>query len=220
LDQHPLSFAPGAIWFSEALLPSQFFARRRPDRRGEGYTHADAVIGHVVIGKSALANATLASSASQFIVTEAKLFSPLSPGVTNARYFDQAARNVACMAQVLAKSEQRLEQFSSLAFFVLAPSEQVDRGVFGNQLSKESIAEKVRRRISEYPPQDQARKEDWWHDWFLPALSRMKVECLRWEEVVDWIRLKDPSFGTDLSAFYTDCIRFNRVQEPDVSAPA
>ena len=33
---HPLDFASGARWFSEALLPSQFLARDRGDHLAEG----------------------------------------------------------------------------------------------------------------------------------------------------------------------------------------
>ena len=93
-NEQPISFGPGARWFSEALLPSQFLPRSRGDPLGEGWTHADGVIGNVTIGISALADAKLLPDATQFIVTEAKLFSPLSPRVTHAAYFDQAARSI------------------------------------------------------------------------------------------------------------------------------
>src|SRR5262245_19698520 len=42
----PLSFVDGSRWYSEALLPSRFRPRHRGDEAGEGYTHADGVIGH------------------------------------------------------------------------------------------------------------------------------------------------------------------------------
>src|SRR5437879_1770562 len=67
-EGHQPNFAPGARWFSEALLPSQFFSRQRADPLAEGWTHADGVIGHVVIGAPALANTKLAEGAVQFIV--------------------------------------------------------------------------------------------------------------------------------------------------------
>src|SRR5262249_51109438 len=125
LTGHPLGFAAAARWFSEALLPSQFLARVRGDQLAEGWTHADGIIGHVTIESGALANAALAKDASQLIVTEAKLFSPLSAGVTHARAFDQAARNVACIAEMLCRAGQQPARFSTLGFFVLAPTEQI-----------------------------------------------------------------------------------------------
>src|SRR5687768_1700580 len=66
---HPLSFCTGARWFSEALLPSQFFPKVRGDMLAEGWTHADGVIGHVSIGSAALADTRLEAGATQFVVT-------------------------------------------------------------------------------------------------------------------------------------------------------
>jgi hypothetical protein len=67
LDGHLLNFAIDARWYSEALLPSQFFARQRPDNLAEGWTHADGVIGHLQIGQEALANTRLADNAKRMI---------------------------------------------------------------------------------------------------------------------------------------------------------
>ena len=50
VERHPsaieaLRFDEGSTWYSEALLGSRFRPRRRGDV-GEGFTHADGVIGH------------------------------------------------------------------------------------------------------------------------------------------------------------------------------
>jgi hypothetical protein len=74
---HPLSFATGARWFSEALLPSAFLARYRGDELAESWTHADGVVGHFVIGEGGKADLRLAPEAGQLLVLEAKLFSGL-----------------------------------------------------------------------------------------------------------------------------------------------
>ena len=42
----PLRFEDGSTWYSEALLRSRFRSRKRGDTSGEGFTHADGVIGH------------------------------------------------------------------------------------------------------------------------------------------------------------------------------
>ena len=101
VQDHPLTFAAGSRWFSEALLPSPFPARYRGDKLAENWTHADGVVGHFQIGKKGRTDLKLLPGATQFIVLEAKIFSSLSPGVTHASYYDQAARTVACMAEVL-----------------------------------------------------------------------------------------------------------------------
>ena len=210
---HPLDFDPGARWFSEALLPSQFFAQHRGDRLAEGWTHADGVIGHVSIGDAALADTKLLGDATQFLVTEAKLFSPLSPRVTNASYFDQAARNVACIAEVLSRADRRPNQLSSIGFFVLAPMDQISAGVFTNEISGESIQNKVSRRVSEYALPEKEKKYKWFQEWFLPTVQRVKINCLGWENVLDHIRAHDAEFAIELSEFYARCLEFNRVQE-------
>lgn len=207
---HPLSFAPGANWFSEALLPSQFFANRRGDPLAEGWTHADGVIGHVVIGEGALANTKLKPDATQFIVTEAKLSSPLSPGVKNAPDYDQAARNVACMVQVLSESGIEHTKMPSMAFYVLAPESQIASGVFAGQMYEASIRRKVEQRISAYrDPAVLSSKMSWYEHIFQPTLNQIKISCLSWESIIDHMAGFDSSFAGELSGFYTCCCRFN-----------
>jgi hypothetical protein len=212
---HALGFRVGARWFSEALLPSQFFARKRGDRLAEGWTHADGVIGHVTIGDAALADTTLIAGGAQFVVTEAKLFSPLAQRVTNAAFFDQAARNVACIAEVLSRADRRPEGLSVIGFFVIAPQEQIARNLFQRELSLESIQEKVSRRVSEYELPERQEKEAWLHDWFLPTLKHTNIASLSWEQIVGHINSTDAQFGRELGDFYDHCIKFNRIQERD-----
>jgi|ERR1700674_2309877 len=211
-NEQPITFGPGATWFSEALLPSQFLPRSRRDQLGEGWTHADGVIGNVTIGSSTLADVKLMPDSTQLVVTEAKLFSRLSRRVTNAAYFDQAARNVACLAEVLCRAARRPEQLLSLGFFVVAPSEQITAGVFSAEMKKASLREKVARRVDEY---SDPRKEQWLHEWYLPTLERTRIESVPWETLVAHIQLQDPDFGNELAAFYSRCLKFNRLQEPE-----
>jgi hypothetical protein len=147
---HKFTFAPNAVWFSEALLPSQFSPRQKTDSLAEGWTHADGVFGHVLIGDAALADTQVAKDATQFIVVEAKLFSPLSPGVRNAAYFDQASRNVACIAEVLSRAPLLPERLTALGFYVIAPSEQIDKNVFKRELTNEHMRETIYRRVAAY----------------------------------------------------------------------
>jgi hypothetical protein len=219
LDGHVLDFADGASWYSEALLPSQFLPRTKSDPLGEGYTHADGVVGHIVIGNGSIANTILAGNASQFVVTEAKLFSRLSPSVTHALGFDQAARSVACIAEVLFKADRKPDLFSSLGFVVLAPREQIQLGLFKQQVSKTSIKDKVTQRVQAYRSPDREKKDIWLDNWLLPTLDHMKIDCLPWEEIIQAINHNDSGFGSELSAFYVDCLRFNRIQEPDINPP-
>jgi len=151
ISNHALSIPEGSRWYSEALLPSAFLPRSRSDSLADSWTHADGVIGHFKIGKGAKTNLVLSPDAAHFVVLEAKMFSKLSPGVKHATYFDQAARNVACMAEVLSMPPKRSpSELTSLGFYVLAPKSQIDRGVFKKDLNRDPIREKVERRVKEY----------------------------------------------------------------------
>ena len=97
---------PKSKWYSEALLASAFLSQYRGDPLGEKHTHADGAIGHFTIGGSGKGDLVLLPAAEQLIIIEAKMFSPLSSGVTNAKYYDQAARTVGCMAEVLRLSNR------------------------------------------------------------------------------------------------------------------
>jgi hypothetical protein len=46
----------------------------------------------------------------------------------------------------------------------------------------------------------------------------MQVDCLCWEDIIDSTRARDAEFGAELSEFYGECLRFNRLQEADVTA--
>ncbi|HLW90495.1 MAG TPA: hypothetical protein VKS78_04230 [Roseiarcus sp.] len=209
-ENHPLDFSLEAGWFSEALLPSQFRPRRRPDPLSESRTHADGVIGHVTIGSGAKADVVLKKGASQFVVIEAKLFSPLAPNVKKAPGFNQAARNVACIAEVLCRAEQHPERIPSIGFFVLAPQVQIEKNIFSPLMDKSSIRDKVTQRVRKY---DESDKDQWLNKWFEPTLDRARVETLSWEHIIELIHNEDPTFGSDLSGFYRDCLQFNQIQE-------
>jgi hypothetical protein len=205
-DRYPMSPAPGARWFSEAWLPSAFLPRYRGDRLGESRTHADGAIGQFRIGDPGTSGLTLASDARQFVLLEAKLFNRLSSGVKNAPTFDQAARSVACMAEVLRRSAVDPAEVDDLAFLILAPQARIDDGVFARDTALEAIRAKVRRRVEAYA----GERDAWLAEWFEPTVDRVEVRCLAWEEVIETIAFHDPAVGQAIDAFYGKCLHFNR----------
>jgi hypothetical protein len=205
---HKLTIPKGCRWYSEALLPSAFLPRNRSDSLGESWTHADGVIGHFKIGEGAKANLVLSSDATHFVVLEAKMFSKLSSGVKHASYFDQAARNVACMAETMRRVQCSPSKFISLGFCVLAPQAQIEQGIFAADLNRDSIKGKVERRVKEYGGQD-----DWFRQWFIPTLSRIKIEALSWEGLIDTIKKYDPRTERELEEFYKLCLKYNQKEK-------
>jgi hypothetical protein len=207
-EPHPLAVPPGCRWYSEASLPSAFFSESRGNSRAESWTHADGVIGHFGIGNGAKGNLTLHPDAKYFVVLEAKMFRKLAAGVKNAPYFNQAARNVACIAEVLKRAGRRVQEFSALGFYVLAPASQIEHGLFDEHLTKASLRTVVERRVKEYG----GKRDGWLSNWFLPVLERMDIEALRWEDLIGFLTVRD-SDTDQLKDFYRRCFEFNKPPE-------
>ena len=141
------------------------------------------------------------------MVTEAKMFSKLSPGVKKASYFNQAARTVACMAEVVKRANKSPCDFDRLGFFLIAPESRIDEGVFAEHMELTSIKKTVERRVSEY--HDEA-KRNWYQTWFLPVLERANIGCISWESIIGAIRTADPEAANDLESFYENCLQHNK----------
>jgi len=204
-DSHPLAVPPGCRWYSEALLPSAFLKESRVDPRGESWTHADGVIGHFDIGNAAKGDLTLHADAQHFVVLEAKMFSKLSTGIKNAQYYNQAARNVACIAEVLQRADRSAHEFNTLGFYVLAPASQIEQGLFREHLDKDSMRIVVERRVMEY----EGRRDKWFTDWFLPVLERLDIRAISWEDLIAFLITHNPDFD-QLKDFYHHCLEFNK----------
>jgi hypothetical protein len=203
-SEFPIGFLPDSTWFSEALLPSAFEARFRGDPLGESRTNADGVVGDIAVGKQAKADLELNEDAAQFTVVEAKVGAPLSSGTSNAKYFDQAARNVACMAEVLARSRLKETDLSRLDFVVLAPQYSIDKGTFAEEISPDSIKSKVERRVSEYD----GDLDQWFDQHFMPITNRIELHSISWEEVIEWLGENSPEIVDELAEFYSRCLEF------------
>jgi hypothetical protein len=211
---HALAFRPRAIWFSEALLPSPFRPRHRGDRRAEARTHADGVLGHFTIGSAAKADAMLLPDATQLVVTEAKIHSPLSGGTRNAPTYDQAARNVACIAEILSRADRRPAEMHSLAFLVLAPQEHIKEGDIPEKLEKHSIEKAVRTRAQAFSPDLDA----WLEGWFLPALQAITIMPISWEQFIRDIASHDVHTAEAFTTFYEKCLTYNSIANRIVPA--
>jgi len=205
LTGHPLLFQQGAIWFSESLLPSPFRPRHRGDTRAEARTHADGIVGHFSVGRSAKADARLLDEATQLIVTEAKIYSPLSGGTRNAPNFDQAARNVACITELLSRANRSPSQMTSLAFFVVAPEVQIKTGVFSQKLDKAAIRAAVQARAEAFS----FELGGWVDEWFYPTLEAIRIEALSWESLIGDTASNDQEAFQSLQAFYERCLKYN-----------
>jgi hypothetical protein len=205
ITDHLLSFPKDGLWFSESRLPSAFLPRFRGDPLAESHSNVDGAIGHFSIGSKGKTNLELTPNATHFVVLEAKLYSGLSKGVTNAKYFDQAARNVACIAEVLKCAGCSPNSFDHLGFYVLAPKVQIKSRTFIRHLDKQSIKDKVNRRVISY----EGERDDWFKEWFLPTSLVIDIRSISWEEVLDVVKENDTKIGKSITNYYSLCLRFN-----------
>jgi hypothetical protein len=200
-----LGFLPDSTWFSEGLLPTIFKPRFRRDPLGESRTHADCVIGHITIGQKAKADLELLQGAKQFTVVEAKMGASLSSSIRHATYYDQAARTVACMAEVIARADIDPFSLKHLDFVVLAPQYSLDKGTFAEDMTRSSIQEKVKRRVDAY----EGQLDSWYGRYFEPTLNSIRLHSLSWESVLEWICEYKPDVADELRAYYELCLQNN-----------
>lgn len=222
IQDHPLSFAEGSSWYSEARLLSPFRPRLRPDPLGEGFTNADAVIGHFDFHEATRAGMRLLPGAQQFIVIEAKLLSDLSKGTRNAPAYDQAARNVACMAEAVARAGLPLEAMVGLGFYVIAPERSRRRPsqrLLDTAVTVEAIGEAVRARVAGYAIAGRAEAAElaaWEASMLKPLLERMAeqgaLQVLTWEACIGRVVQEDPRWGAELLAFYERALELAVLQ--------
>ena len=212
---HPFSFKSGADWFSEGLLSTPFLAARRGDPLAESYTHADGVIGNIAVGGAGKGDICLVEPFEQFVVLEAKLFSKLAGGTMRVAGYNQAARNVACMAKVIELSGASIDSFKSLGFYVIAPQSQLDKEQSFNEfIQKKSIYKRVLARVESYRTRaDYDEKLVWLETYFMPLLSKLKVEAIYWEMIIEYIGRHDQAMGEKFAIFYSRCLDFNKLRE-------
>jgi hypothetical protein len=202
LGDSPFAFAEGSTWFSEALLTTAFKARYRGDPLAESRTHADGVIGHILIGEQGKADLALDPEATQFVVIEAKINTPLSSGTRNVPDFDQAARTVACMAEVLHQAGMPPRAMDALAFIVLAPESAIEAGTFSREMDRAGIRDKIQARVGAY----EGHLDDWYQGWAEPTLAAIALHSVSWEQA---IRALKPESSQSLKTFYDLCLKFN-----------
>jgi hypothetical protein len=161
------------------------------------------------IGDGGKGKLTLKSDANHFAVIEAKMFSPLSGGITHAPGYNQAARNIACMAEALRIAGRRPTEFGTLGFYVLAPECQLDKGMLKNHLNKDHLCSVVQRRANEFLSLPDMGK--WFSDWFLIMLERLTIRKISWEEIIRFLQDRGPNTSY-LGEFYAKCLEFNRAR--------
>jgi len=210
LEHLPDLIKPASNWFSEAKLSTPF-ARNR-GRTAEGATSADAVLGDFEWAPGTQTGVKLLPNATRFEVFEAKMFSGLSSNVTNAKGYDQAARTIACMANVIAMSDLEIGEnnLNHIHFWLIAPEDRIDAGCFLQQLEIGSIDHKVKKRIRQFQGKDRDELNLWYEKYFKPLLNQELIKCTSWEYLLD--QINDRDLKESLLNFYDRCFQSAKVE--------
>lgn len=204
---HSLSIPQNCEWYSEALLSSPFLQSPPGLRLAEGHTHADGLAGSFSIGLKKKGELTLDDDCDFFYVAEAKLYSPLSAGTKNAPGYNQAARNVACIADQLVRKNLTNKEFRKLGFYVLAPQDSIYLKDISRMISKSDLRKSLSNRIAAFTSDyDNPHGSI---SWLRKNLDRylnemLYVELLTWEEILDVID------NTELNDFCEKCKKYNK----------
>lgn len=100
LKDHILYVDESDEFFSEALLYSPFLAKKGQKSFAETHTHADGAIGNFTIGNDK-SKGSLHLIGNKLNVFEAKINSEFSKNVSNAPFYDQVSRYIACIAETI-----------------------------------------------------------------------------------------------------------------------
>ena len=192
-------------WMSEGRLSAAF--------THEQCTHADAVLGDIKIAKGTKWGVELkdsiGESARYFTVIEAKLGSALSKGTKHAKEFNQAARNLSCMAYALMKAEIKVESPFIPRFFVIMPEDdskhfEDSKNLFEGNGSK--IKEAIKEAIEAIKENDDHQlvnkiKKEGFKDWV------NRIEC----KIITWRTILDKICNSSLCKYYNEALRANGI---------
>lgn len=210
LKEHDLYIQENSKYFSESLLYSPFLKRFEKDSLAESFTHADSAIGEFKIGNDT-SKGSLTLTGNKLKIFEAKINSGFSTKVTNAKFYNQAARYVACITKTIEKAD-KISQLDKLSvgFYLILPEKQYKRKPsFEKLLKKENISEIVKKRVEQYKGQnDYAEKLSWFNLSFKKVLEQIIIEPIFYENVIS--DLKGFKFHNEIKDYYDKCLKYNK----------
>ena len=178
-------------WISEGGLEPAF--------EKEGTTWTDAILGDVRINnvsKRGIEVYPFSGGSTGIVVVEAKMGSELAPGISNSDNYNQAARNIACLAKLVTKTGN--EDPSKCSFLVFAPRQKIEewksRGA--------GVDDRISRAWEIIESQSRERKWDVPDEAFKKAVEAIKKNsaAVAWEDVISSIQCQN---GADsLRDFY------------------
>ena len=189
-------------WISEGGLEPAF--------KHEGTTWTDAILGSVKIKDDNKRGIEVDGDDPGITIVEAKIGSELSPGVTNSPNYNQAARNIACLAQLILKHQSLHDK---CRFLVFAP----EKGHVGSGfVNKENVDEIIGAQhnaslkdYSEFFSKDVSNNSEQFDG--IVRFIREKSCVIFWDEVIK--AMKSWENIAELRAFYIECLKENKLEQ-------
>ena len=187
-------------WYSEGLLSSPFLARHRGDKLAEGFTHTDMAIGDFHVDSSNRGDIKVKGSRGLFGIIEAKMGSQLSPRTKNAPNYNQASRNLACIAFNTLKTKH------DIFFAVAAPEKKMTEHDIRKLVNPQSMLNQIAERFEAY---DKASDVYALKDQVLKRAGQCNCMVISYES---WIaEFSCHVIQAQLNEFLHCCYKYNRI---------
>lgn len=192
-----IPFGSLSNWTSEGLISSPFVYA---NSIREGYTHADIALGDFTVEFNNRGQIQVSENAQLFGVLEAKMGSPLSTGTTNASNYNQASRNIACIAY------NTMGTNISSFFGVVAPESTIKKHEIEDKLKMAFYHRQIEDRYKMYDHGNVIWKDS---EEVLRRVLAVRTFVFTFEE---WIQAFDEKECHDeLVDFYQQCLKWNNV---------
>jgi len=136
-----IDFGKISNWTSEALISSPFV---KANTHREGYTHADMALGDFSVNFNERGEIIVPKNAKVFGIIEAKMGSNLSQGTTHFKDYNQASRNLACIAS------NTCDINCKIFFYVAAPEKKISEHEIKKQIDLRIMIDQIVFRFKEY----------------------------------------------------------------------
>ncbi|WP_297089428.1 hypothetical protein [uncultured Draconibacterium sp.] len=195
-----LDFSMIKNWTSEALMSSPFILEVAQPYR-EGYTHADVALGDFNVDYEVRGEIDIPNDARVFGIIEAKMKSNLSAGTTYVKDYNQASRNIACIAHNTRASDCKI------FFVVVIPEQMKEKHGIVPKVDKTFVYNQIQSRFELYDENHEVRVNE---SAVLSKVKKCEIIVLTYE---DWISTFTDSQSREfLSDFYEKCRKYNRLK--------
>ena len=185
-------------WTSEALISSPFVHAK--DYK-EGYTHADIAFGDFSVNYEKRGEIIINKDAKIFGIIEAKMGSNLSQRTTHVDDYNQASRNLACIAY------NTIDKIDCETFFtVVAPESMLIKHSINKQIQIDNLIGQIEKRYNLYPQNEPVRDQI---DLILAKAWTCKIESVSYQDWID--KIVDIDAKNYLQEFYDKAKKWNRL---------